>query len=84
MNFAPAQKAQFRQDVKEALTSLELIASQAGLDQFDQELMLEVIRCNGHVSNLIRTVLHSITHDDESSTIDTETALIQEEYHSAE
>ena len=70
MNFLPAQKAQFRQDVKEALSSLELIASRAGLDEFDQELMLEVVRLNGLVSSVMRTTLSAISQSHETSPLE--------------
>ena len=81
MNFAPEQKEEFRQLISQTVASVELIESRAGLDQFDSELVSEVIHLDELNDALQRALLQGFS-DVVSTPIpaDTEQQLINQEY----
>lgn len=82
MNFAPEQKEEFRQLIKQTVSTIQLLESRAGLDQFDSELVNEVIRLDELNSSLQSALLHGFGGDVSTTPTpaDTEQQLINEEY----
>jgi hypothetical protein len=83
MNFAPEQKEEFRQLIKQTVSTIQLLESRAGLDQFDSELVNEVIRLDELNSSLQNALLHGFSQVVSTEPIPTDTILqqiVNEEY----
>ena len=82
MNFAPEQKEEFRQLISQAAASVELIESRAGLDQFDSELVSEVIHLDELNASLQSALLRGFIQvvPGLPIAVDVDQQLINEEY----